>query len=209
MRARAGAGMADDKTKRRPSPARDTTTPSAELALFDLRTGILHRLAKGATIIGRGDDADLVIADDGVSRKHVKLLRSSGGFLNVVDLASTNGVFVNGERIDLAVAQLGDVLELGPDVRLRIVDGRAPPSAEERATDAAAALGLTDRQLDIARLVAAGLTNTSIGERLQISPRTVTSHLDHIYTRLGIGSRAALVTQLAAVGLLARPGSEP
>jgi DNA-binding CsgD family transcriptional regulator len=201
----------DDKTKRRPSPARETPASRMELALFELagpRPGAIHRLAEGATIIGRGEEADLVLADDGVSRKHVKLLRSAGGVLNVVDLGSTNGVFVNGERIELAVVQLGDVLELGPDVRLRVVDARAAMPDEQRAARPAV-LELTDRQLDIARLVAAGLTNTSIAERLQISPRTVTSHLDHIYTRLGISSRAALASRLVEAGLLREPGTEP
>jgi len=200
--------MADDKTKRRPGPTRDTAASRIELALFELagpHPGAVHRLGEGATILGRGDDADLVLEDEGVSRKHAKLLRSTGGFLNVVDLGSTNGVFVNGERVELAVVQLGDVLELGPDVRLRVVDARATIADPPARTPV---LELTDRQLDIARLVAAGLTNTSIAERLQISPRTVTSHLDHIYTRLGIGSRAALVSQLAAAGLLREPGTE-
>jgi DNA-binding CsgD family transcriptional regulator len=203
--------MADDKTKRRPSPERSSTPRRAELALLELQgpsPGAVHRLVEGATILGRGDEADLVVADDGVSRKHVKLIRSAGGLLNVVDLGSTNGVFVNGERVELAVLQLGDVLELGPDVRLRLVDARIPVVDAQR-SPAPDALGLTDRQIDIARLVAAGLTNTAIAERLNISPRTVTSHLDHIYTRLGIGSRAALVTRLAEAGLLRDPGSEP
>ena len=45
---------------------------------------------------------------------------------------------------------------------------------------------------EVAELVAAGLTNREIGARLYISIRTVTSHLDHIYTKLGLSSREAL-----------------
>jgi len=51
---------------------------------------------------------------------------------------------------------------------------------------------LTGRELEIADLVAARLTNREIAGRLYISIRTVTSHLDHIYTKLGISSRDAL-----------------
>jgi DNA-binding CsgD family transcriptional regulator len=196
--------MADDKTKRRPGPARDATATRVEVALLEIAgpsPGAMHRLGDGATVIGRGDDADIVLVDEGVSRKHAKLLRSSGGLLNVVDLGSTNGVFVNGDRVEISVVQLGDMLELGPDVRLRVVDARMPVGDDTRPVRSAV-FELTDRQLDIARLVAAGLTNTAIGETLQISPRTVTSHLDHIYTRLGINSRAALASQLAEAGLL-------
>ncbi|MCP3989452.1 MAG: helix-turn-helix transcriptional regulator, partial [Actinomycetia bacterium] len=57
-------------------------------------------------------------------------------------------------------------------------------------------LGLTAREREVAREVADGLTNREIAERLFISIRTVTSHLDHIYTKLGIGSRAELVALL-------------
>jgi DNA-binding CsgD family transcriptional regulator len=51
-------------------------------------------------------------------------------------------------------------------------------------------------------LVAEDLTNAAIAERLIISPRTVTTHLDRIYTRLGINSRTALVRYAIEAGLL-------
>jgi ATP/maltotriose-dependent transcriptional regulator MalT len=61
---------------------------------------------------------------------------------------------------------------------------------------------LSPRELEIVRLVADDLTNAEIAERLIISPRTVTTHLDRIYTRLGINSRTALVRYAIEVGLL-------
>jgi DNA-binding CsgD family transcriptional regulator len=45
----------------------------------------------------------------------------------------------------------------------------------------------------VARLVAQGLSNAEVGERLFISSRTVSTHLQHIYRRLGLPSRAALI----------------
>jgi len=56
---------------------------------------------------------------------------------------------------------------------------------------------LTPRQLEVAELVATGMSNAEIAEVLFISVRTVTSHLDHIYTRLGISSRTALAAHVA------------
>jgi ATP/maltotriose-dependent transcriptional regulator MalT len=56
---------------------------------------------------------------------------------------------------------------------------------------------LTPRQLEVGELVAMGMSNAEIAEELFISVRTVTSHLDHIYTKLGIGSRAALAAYVA------------
>jgi DNA-binding CsgD family transcriptional regulator len=61
---------------------------------------------------------------------------------------------------------------------------------------------LSPRELEIVRLVAEDLTNAEIAERLIISPRTVTTHLDRIYTRLGINSRTALVRYAIEASLL-------
>ena len=47
-----------------------------------------------------------------------------------------------------------------------------------------------------------GLTNAELAATLGIDARTVTSHLDHIDTRLDIGSRSALATALARRGLV-------
>jgi non-specific serine/threonine protein kinase len=52
---------------------------------------------------------------------------------------------------------------------------------------------LTARELDVADHVAAGLTNRQIATRLRISERTVTSHLEHIRTKLGVQSRTLVV----------------
>jgi len=54
---------------------------------------------------------------------------------------------------------------------------------------------LTGRQQDLLRLVAAGHTNTQIARRLGITEGTVRTHLENIYERLGVSSRAAAVTR--------------
>lgn len=53
-------------------------------------------------------------------------------------------------------------------------------------------LPLTAQQLQIAQLAASGLTNKQIGERLFLSPRTVSGHLYQIFPKLGVTTRAAL-----------------
>jgi hypothetical protein len=72
-------------------------------------------LGSGGATIGRSREADIVIDDANVSRKHAEV-RPSGGSWIVRDLGSTNGVKVNGRRVDPNRPQSlkrGDVIELG------------------------------------------------------------------------------------------------
>ena len=81
--------------------------------------------------IGRSAGNDLVLADPEVSRRHVRVLRRADGFA-VEDIGSTNGTFVNGQRIShLTLLQDGDTIDLGDTVRLRFVSPRAAPAAPE------------------------------------------------------------------------------
>ena len=52
------------------------------------------------------------------------------------------------------------------------------------------------------RLVAEGYTNQEIGLALSISARTVATHIDHILTKLDVGSRAAAVAVAARRGII-------
>lgn len=50
--------------------------------------------------------------------------------------------------------------------------------------------GLTDRELEVLRLVARGLTNKEVATRLEISTRTAGHHLEHVFEKLGVNTRA-------------------
>jgi FhaA, N-terminal domain/FHA domain len=72
-------------------------------------------LGSGGAVLGRSRDCDITLEDPNVSRHHAEV-RPSGGSWTVRDLGSTNGVKVNGRRIDAARPQSlkpGDVVELG------------------------------------------------------------------------------------------------
>jgi DNA-binding CsgD family transcriptional regulator len=58
---------------------------------------------------------------------------------------------------------------------------------------------LTAREFEVARLVAEGLTNPAIGERLGLSPRTVGAHVEHILAKLGVSRRAEIATWVTTV----------
>ena len=59
---------------------------------------------------------------------------------------------------------------------------------------------LTERELDVLRLAAKGLTNKAIGQALDISDRTVQGHLANVYGKLGVGSRTEAVTEALKLG---------
>ena len=64
-------------------------------------------------MIGRSRDCDVVLSDQNVSRHHAEV-RPSGGSWTVRDMGSTNGVKVNGRRIQGAQSlKRGDTIELG------------------------------------------------------------------------------------------------
>jgi DNA-binding NarL/FixJ family response regulator len=71
--------------------------------------------------------------------------------------------------------------------RARNIIGRAAPLA------AAAAPHLTTRELEVLRLLADGLAQDEIAQRLFISTKTVATHIDHILGKLGVRSRAQAV----------------
>ena len=56
---------------------------------------------------------------------------------------------------------------------------------------------LTPTERDVVRLVSEGLANKDIATRLFVSPRTVQSHLTHVYNKLGVSSRVQLVQEAA------------
>jgi DNA-binding CsgD family transcriptional regulator len=65
--------------------------------------------------------------------------------------------------------------------------------------------GLTPRQLEVVRLVCAGASNRGIGRELGIGLPTVKTHLEHVYEKLGVRTRAQLVARVAATGAPDRP----
>ena len=56
---------------------------------------------------------------------------------------------------------------------------------------------LTPTELDVVRLVSDGLPNKDVAARLFISPRTVQTHLTHVYTKLAVSSRVQLAQEAA------------
>ena len=62
--------------------------------------------------------------------------------------------------------------------------------------------GLSDREVEVLRLVAGGLSNRQIAATLVISPRTAEHHVQHVYTKIGVSTRAAAAMFAMQHGLL-------
>jgi pSer/pThr/pTyr-binding forkhead associated (FHA) protein len=74
--------------------------------------GRRSRLSGSRVVIGRSRDCDVVISDPNVSRRHAEVRRDENGW-HVVDLGSTNGVKVNGRRVDQMALGPGDRVTIG------------------------------------------------------------------------------------------------
>jgi predicted component of type VI protein secretion system len=80
--------------------------------------GMVFDLTKEITTLGRDVANDIVIGDPEVSRQHSRITRTPGGYV-LEDMGSTNGTFVNGERLSAPrVLREGDLLGLSEKVTL-------------------------------------------------------------------------------------------
>ncbi|MBO0812437.1 MAG: DUF3662 domain-containing protein [Microlunatus sp.] len=78
--------------------------------------GMRHPLKPPGLVIGRGTEADLRINDPGISRRHAQIrvaARGSSLDIEIVDLGSTNGVLVDGRRVQRAPIGEGTRIEIG------------------------------------------------------------------------------------------------
>ncbi|NLY95705.1 MAG: GGDEF domain-containing protein [Myxococcales bacterium] len=102
---------------------REAAEETSEQAYLRLLTGPhqgqLFRVGDGGDL-GRGNDVSFRILDSQISRRHARLLRVGGEFV-LHDLQSTNGTFVNGERIVMRALREGDLINLGQSTSLRLV----------------------------------------------------------------------------------------
>lgn len=99
-----------------------------------------------------------------------------------------------------------------PDVLIAAVEKAVKKSFEDLAADAGQAdlaekaAALTDRELEVARLVAQGLLSKQIGDKLGISLPTVKLHRGNAAKKLGVRSAVAMAKALEAAGLLSDGG---
>ncbi|HEY0774618.1 MAG TPA: DUF3662 and FHA domain-containing protein [Nocardioidaceae bacterium] len=96
--------------------------------------GMRHPLEPPGLLIGRGTEADLRINDPGVSRRHAEIRVLPGAnvpVVSIIDLGSTNGMLVNGQRVQQATLSDGSVVKIGnTSMTVRLV-GTSETSGED------------------------------------------------------------------------------
>jgi DNA-binding NarL/FixJ family response regulator len=161
----------------------------------ELNPGVASIAATAAHVRG------LVEASNADLSEAVDLFERTPRRLELAAALEDVGVDSIGNDREAAVDALGRALALYTELgatwdarrvrsRLRELGVRRRLVAAEPETNGWAAL--TTSELSVARLVADGLTNREVAERLFVSPHTVSSHLRHVFSKLGINSRVEL-----------------
>ena len=148
-----------------------------------------------------GVSAIRLLADKAVEARVLVLTTydTDSDVLPAIEAGATGFLLKDAPRDELfrAVrAAAGGEAVLSPSVAARLIDQVRQPNKET----------VTERELEVLRLVASGSTNREVAERLFISEATVKTHLLHIYGKLGVNDRAAAVGEAFERGLLT-PGN--
>ena len=108
-------------------------------------------------IVGRSSDLDMVLVEEMVSRRHAHI-EMRGGVVHVEDLGSTNGTFVNGERIQRAGLTEGDRLLIGTSILKLVAVDESPPGSRRNLQNVAQGKETTRQQTSIVAGGAARMT---------------------------------------------------
>jgi hypothetical protein len=105
----------DERTRAAAPPARPRRVNPADRPWLDV-DGERYPLMGAMTVLGRDDAADIILDDPGISRRHSELRVTTDGphFVTTIrDLGSTNGTYVNGERVTTTHLEDGDHVTVG------------------------------------------------------------------------------------------------
>ncbi|MEU8813605.1 response regulator transcription factor [Actinoplanes sp. NPDC048796] len=157
-----------------------------DVILMDIRMPGLDGIAATRAVLAENPDTKVIILTTFETDEYVfaALAAGASGFL-------TKEIAPDGLRQAVRVVAAGDAL-LSPSVTRRVVGQFAHrPVAAARHEDRLAVL--TEREREVVRLVAAGLSNEEIARELVISPLTAKTHITRAIAKLGVRDRVQLV----------------
>lgn len=160
------------------------------------------RLMPRTYLVGRSRQADIVIQDAALSRRHAELVCGRDSVI-VHDLDSRNGTFVNERPAEGTVAKLGSRIRFGPVVCLLLATPILPAESTERASTMGVSggseesvAGLTPAQKEVLTWVLRGHDEARIAKRLRRSTHTIHTHLKALYRHFHVHSRPELIARL-------------
>ena len=155
----------------------------------------LLTLGDGRLTIGRDADCDVALADDEVSRLHAELERVGAHWVLADHGLSTNGTFLNGERVHGEKAlHDGDTIRVGSTQLLYRAPAELPVPRTRQAADAPPPLTPTQRAVLVALCrpykdgspYATPASNQAIADAVMLSVPRVKAHLRDLFERLGV-----------------------
>ena len=112
-----------------------TPTPAKTFALKFIsgkyQGGEFPLKAEKQIVIGRSSELDMVLVEDMVSRKHARIMVNGTGQISIEDLGSTNGTFVNGEKVKQSTLKEGDRILIGTSILKLILQGVGAGEVDE------------------------------------------------------------------------------
>lgn len=154
-----------------------------DVTLMDGMLPDIHGVEATRTIIGKHPDAKIILVSINESAEDIHRAIEAGA-VGYVSKSQNQDVIVRAIR---AVAAGERFLE---------------PELARRLSARAATNSLSQRELEVLRLVAEGLVNKQIGAELGLSENTVKTHLTRIMTKLDVHDRTSLAMRAVALGLL-------
>jgi predicted ATPase/DNA-binding CsgD family transcriptional regulator len=135
-------------------------------------------------------------------------LREAIGFQNTLEedawrepyLATARSLLGEGSW-EATLAQ-GRAMSMDEAIEYALSTGEPSAIGPEQRSTSELPAGLTSREVEVLALVATGMTNAQVAERLYLSPRTVQRHLNSVYHKIGVGSRTAATRFALEHGLL-------
>jgi len=201
-------------TTARPYFAMEALAVRARVAIADGEHDLAERdaheaLARGAGVrayVGIPDILECLAGLAGDAGSHRESARLFGAAEAMRERMGTARFEINDRDYEAAVTALRNAVD-DSDFAAAWAEGAGLSSDEaiayaqrgrgERKRPATGWASLTPAELDVVRLVGDGLSNTDIATRLFVSPRTVQSHLTHVYNKLGVTSRVQLAREAA------------
>lgn len=154
-----------------------TTGEGVDLVLMDLHLG------RG----GSGIDGTRAMVGRGVPVLVVTTFDSDADIFGALDAGARGYLLKDAptdELVEAALAVLAGRTVLAPEVQQRVVQRAMHPPEQ-----------LSEREMEVLEAVATGASNRQVAKQLFVSESTVKTHLAHLFTKLGVDNRTALVAR--------------